>query len=127
MHLCVANNSSYYSVAIYYRSFSNTSALAVAPSASASPSPTPARSTVAADQTQAYTAEGFDAYGNSRGDRTSHTAFTIDGAGMCAPDVCGSRIATAYTVTGTDGSFTDTSALTVTPAALASITLTPAS
>src|SRR5207244_10442302 len=88
---------------------------------------TPASSTVAADQTQAYTAEGFDAYGNSRGDRTSHTTFTIDGAGTCALNVCGSHIAGAYTVTGTDGAFSDTSDLSVTPAALASITLTPAS
>src|SRR5205823_10186262 len=94
----------------------NSPDLAVTPAALASITLTPASSTVAADQTQAYTAEGFDAYGNSRGDRTSHTTFAIDGAGTCALNVCGSHIAGAYTVTGTDGAFSDTSDLAVTPA-----------
>src|SRR5204862_7302932 len=104
---------------------SNPTSLNVVPGALASITLTPSSSTIAADQTQTYTAEGFDAYGNTRGDRTAHTVFTIDGAGVCAANVCGSFVATDYTVTGTDGSFTDTSALHVVPAAAASLTVTP--
>src|SRR5207245_4137899 len=104
-----------------------TSDLTVVPAALASITLTPSSSTVAADQPQPYFAHGLDAYGNSRGDRTAHTVFTIDGAGTCAANACGSHLAGDYTVTGTDGAFTDTSDLSVVPAALASITLTPSS
>src|SRR5205823_7125584 len=127
LNVCGSHIAGAYTVTGTDGSFSDTSDLAVTPAPLASITLTPASSTIAADQTQAYTAEGFDAYGNSRGDRTSHTTFTIDGAGTCALNVCGSHIAGAYTVTGTDGAFTDTSDLSVTPAPLASITLTPAS
>src|SRR2546427_110512 len=118
LNVCGSHIATAYTVTGTDGAFSDTSDLSVTPAALASIALTPASSTVAADQTQAYTAEGFDAYGNSRGDRTSHTTFTIDGAGTCAANVCGSHIAGAYTVTGTDGSFTDTSDLSVVPAAL---------
>src|SRR5205823_2918571 len=126
-NVCGTHTAGSYTVTGTAGSFTDTSDLDVTPAALASITLSPASSTIAADQTQTYTAEGFDAYGNSRGDRTAHTVFSITGAGTCAANVCGSHIAGSYTVTGTDGAFTDTSDLDVTPAALASITLSPAS
>src|SRR5437870_5240196 len=41
------------------------------------------------------------------------------------PPTCGSNIAGTHTVTGTDGSFSDTATLDVSPGALASIAISP--
>ena len=71
--------------------------------------------TIAAGDTQTYTAEGFDADANSLGDVTGNTVFTIDGAGTCSGPDCGSDVPGDYTVTGTTGAFIDNAALTVTP------------
>ena len=86
----------------------------------------PADSTIAAGATQTYTAEGFDSFNNSVGNVTSSTTFTISGAGTCDTTACGSHVAGDYTVTGTDGSLTDTAALHVTPASLDHIVISPA-
>ena len=43
----------------------------------------PSSSTITAGESQAYTAEGFDASNNSLGDVTSATTFTISGTGSC--------------------------------------------
>ncbi len=83
---------------------------------------------ITADETRAFTAGGFDVYGNSRGDVTGSTVFTIDagaggtfsGGATYTPQTAGS-----WTVTGTDGVITDTASLTVTPGALSSIVVTP--
>ena len=48
----------------------------------------PADATIAAGDSQTYTAEGFDAYGNSKGDRTSTVTFTITPNGSCSANVC---------------------------------------
>ncbi len=47
----------------------------------------PANAHIANGASQAYTAEGFDTYGNSLGTQTGVT-YTIDGAGTCAADSC---------------------------------------
>jgi hypothetical protein len=73
----------------------------------------PADTTIQSGQTQSYTAEGFDVSDNSLGDVTSETVFSIDSPGSCTGAVCGATQPGDYTVTGTDGSFTDTTTLHV--------------
>jgi hypothetical protein len=77
----------------------------------------PASATIAAGGSQAYTAQGFDAYNISLGDATSATTFTISGGGSCTGASCTSTVVGDRTVTGTDGSATGTATLHVTPSA----------
>src|SRR4030042_697034 len=77
----------------------------------------PSSATITAGGSQAYTAEGFDTYLNSRGDVTGSTSFDVDSV-ACTGAVCGSTLAGDHTVTGTNGAFTDTASLHVDPAAL---------
>ena len=93
------------------------------PLASIVVSPDPA--TITAGDSQAYTAEGFDAHGNSLGDVTGATSFSIDGSGTCLLKSCGSNTVGTYTVTGTDGLLTDTATLHVIAGPLASIVVSP--
>ena len=77
-------------------------------------SPDPA--TIVSGGSQAYTAEGFDSFGASRGDVTGETTFTIlpaVGGASCTGATCTATLAGDYTVTGTDGLFSDTATLTV--------------
>jgi hypothetical protein len=93
----------------------------------------PAWSSIAAGTSRTYAASGADAYGNSLGDVTSSTTFTIapssggspTGAGCTTAAGCTATIVGTYTVTGTDGSVTGVATLAVTPSALASLSLTP--
>src|SRR5439155_1987400 len=87
----------------------------------------PHDATIAAGASQAYTAEGFDVYGNSRGDVTGSTTFSASGAATCSRADCGSTVAGDYTVTGSYGGKTADSDLHVTPAALDHIVLSPSS
>lgn len=84
----------------------------------------PGESTLSADAVpETYLVEGFDQYGNSRGDVTGDTTFDITPGGACVANACGSTTVGTYTVTGdAGGSITDTADLTVTPGALASFT-----
>jgi hypothetical protein len=75
----------------------------------------PASSTIASGYSQAYTAEGFDVHGNSLGDVTGSTTFTISGSGSCTLASCTTNAAVDHTVTGTDGAASGTATLTVTP------------
>jgi hypothetical protein len=86
----------------------------------------PDTATIDSGGSQAYTAEGFDSFHNSRGDVTSETAFTIAPNGgttgaSCAGATCTAALAGTYTVTGTDGAFSDTASLTVPVSAFDSI------
>ena len=85
----------------------------------------PSTATVVAGTSQNYTATGFDQFGNSLGDVTADTTFSISPDGSCSANSCSSTVAGAHTVTGTDGSFTDDATLTVDPAALDHIIVTP--
>jgi hypothetical protein len=86
----------------------------------------PSPKTIVAGTTQAYTAEGFDAYGNSLGDVTGKTTFTINGNGSsCTAAACGSTIVGTYTVTGTDSGKKATATLNVTAGALDHIVISP--
>ena len=77
----------------------------------------PAGSTVAAGAGKAYTAEGFDSNGDSIGDVTSTTTFTISGSGSCTGAVCSATSPGTHTVTATHGAAQDTATLHVTPGA----------
>ncbi len=81
--------------------------------------------TIAAGQTQTYTVQGFDVYDNSLGDATSSTTFTITpvAGGSWAANIYTSRVAGAWTVTGTNGAVTDTAKLTVNPGVPYTITV----
>ncbi len=86
----------------------------------------PSGATIAAGGSQAYTAEGFDAFGNSLGDAASATTFNIGGTGSCTGTSCTSTAAGDHTVTGTDGTATGTATLHVTPGPLDHLVLSPA-
>ena len=62
--------------------------------------------------TQAYTVEGFDGFGNSRGDETDGTTFSI-ADGSCTLAVCTATTYGAHTVTAARNGFTDTATLNV--------------
>jgi hypothetical protein len=61
----------------------------------------PASATITAGGSQAYTATGFAADGNSW-DATSSITFTIDGGGSCNGALCTATVAGDHIVTGTD-------------------------
>lgn len=71
-------------------------------------------------------ANGFDQYGNSRGNVTTTTAFTAAG-GSCENNGCYSRTAGTQRVEGTLDGVTGTGQIEITPAALNSLRVTPAS
>src|SRR5581483_3970429 len=78
-------------------------------------------------QTMPYTALGYDAAGNPVGDRTAQTAFTISPAtaangATCSANRCTASASGTYTITGTDGSASAQTSLTVTPAPLSGTT-----
>ena len=104
---------------------SDTASLTVTKGVMASIQIAPASATISTDATQAYSAEGFDAHGNSLGDVTSTTTFDASGAATCAGVNCGSATPGTFTVTGTNGSMTDTASLTVTKGVMASIQISP--
>ena len=83
----------------------------------------PTSSTKAAGVAQAYTATGFDQYGNTTGDVTGATTFSVAG-GTCSTNSCSSTTAGDHTVTADNGGGrTATATLTVTPGPVASITV----
>ena len=73
----------------------------------------PQTATIASGGSQDYTAEGFDGSGNSLGDVTGDTTFTIEPDGSCTGASCTASAAGDHTVTGTNGAFSDTATLTV--------------
>jgi hypothetical protein len=87
----------------------------------------PATASIQAGGSQAYSAEGRDQYGNSLGDVTGSTVFSIAPNGSCASASCGATTAGAHTVTGSFAGKTATAALTVTVGPLDAIVLSPAS
>ncbi|UUW90186.1 hypothetical protein [Pimelobacter simplex] len=60
----------------------------------------PGRATIEAGRTRAFTAAGFDAYGNETGDLTGATTFTSTAPGTCSANACGATSAGDLTVTG---------------------------
>jgi plastocyanin len=124
-HTCTAIASGAHTVTATRGGKTDTASLQVTSGALASIEISPASATIDAGGSQAYAAEGFDANGNSLGDVTAQTTFTISGSGSCQAASCGADQAGVYTVTGDDGGASDTASLTVTPGALASIAISP--
>ena len=88
----------------------------------------PTSSSITAGGSQAYSAEGFDQYGNSLGDVTRQvTSWTIDSAarGSWTSNVYTSQVAGSWTVTATVGSVQNTVSLTVNNAILDHIAISP--
>jgi hypothetical protein len=73
----------------------------------------PSGATIAVGGSQVYTAIGYDLHGNSLGDVTGATTFTVAGGGSCTDTSCTSTVPGDHTVTGTDGSATGTTSLHV--------------
>ncbi|TML89627.1 MAG: hypothetical protein E6G06_14165, partial [Actinobacteria bacterium] len=87
----------------------------------------PGSATISAGGSQTYTAEGFDAAGNSLGDFTLGTTFTISPDGSCTGNICTATTAGAHTVTAINNGETSSAALTVNAGALDHLVLVPAS
>jgi N,N-dimethylformamidase beta subunit-like protein len=87
----------------------------------------PSSATLTAGGSQGYTAAGSDQYGNSLGDLTASTTFTIAPNGSCTSATCTATVAGAHTVTGTNAGKTATASLTITPGPLNRLTLAPSS
>ena len=87
----------------------------------------PATATIAAGASQAYSVEGFDAHGNSLGDVTATTTFSVTPAGSCTGATCTATSAGAHLVTATDAGATANAALAVIPGPLDHLALIPAS
>ena len=85
----------------------------------------PSTSSISAGGSRTYTATGFDSHGNSLGDVTGDTTFSIAPDGSCSGASCGSNTAGPHTVTGTDGSASDNASLQVNAGGLASIVISP--
>jgi peptidoglycan/xylan/chitin deacetylase (PgdA/CDA1 family) len=85
----------------------------------------PASATVSSGQTQPYTATGFDRYGNSNGNVTAQTTFTIAPDGSCQGASCLAKTVGTHTVTGTDGAASGQASLTVTAGALDHLVISP--
>lgn len=82
----------------------------------------PESATVQAGQPQAFTAEGFDAFGNSLG--PVDASYSMLG-GSCTDAECSSEDVGEYTVTGTFEGTSDTAALEVTVGPLSYILVSP--
>src|SRR5205823_1115978 len=87
----------------------------------------PSAASVTAGNSQSYAAEGFDAFGNSVGDVTASTVFSIAPNGSCSANVCTASSAGAHTVTGTKSGKTGTASLSITAGPLDHLALSPAS
>ena len=87
----------------------------------------PATASVGPGQNQAYTATGQDQYGNSLGDVTASTAFTIAPDGSCQGSSCKGQVVGPHTVTGTNAGKTAQATLTVSLGAVDHVVVTPAS
>ena len=87
----------------------------------------PASATMTAGSSQTYTAQGFDSAGNSLGDVTSATTFSIAPNGSCTGNVCTAATPGSHTVTGNDGGKTSTASLSVVAGPLDHLVLAPAS
>jgi outer membrane protein assembly factor BamB len=86
----------------------------------------PATASISAGASQSYTTEAFDQYGNDLGSATGATTFSLSPDGSCATATCTATIPGTHTVTATDNGKTASASMTVTPAALDRMTLSPA-
>ncbi|HVL89167.1 MAG TPA: S8 family serine peptidase [Actinomycetota bacterium] len=100
--------------------------LTVTPGPLASMTIAPSSSAITAGASQAYMVTGADAYGNSLGDVTPGTGFSITPNGSCSANTCTATVSGPHTVTATRSSVTVQASLQVNPGPLASLALSPA-
>jgi hypothetical protein len=94
--------------------FSAQHSVTVKPGPLASLTLSPAVATIISGGSQAYTAQGFDAYGNSRGNITSATKFKISPNGSCTGATCTATAPGSHIVIGVSKKIINTAALAVT-------------
>jgi hypothetical protein len=111
---CTATTAGVHSVHAAYGSATDTATLTVNAAELDHLVLSPASASVTTGQQQTYTAQGIDRYGNSIGDVTASTSFSIAPDGSCAADGCSASVAGPHTVTGTSGAATGTASLAVT-------------
>jgi hypothetical protein len=87
----------------------------------------PSSALIAPDDSQAYSADGFDQYDNALGDVTADTTFTIDPDGACAANLCTASLEGTHTVTGSSLGATSSAVLTVSSTPVFHISISPAS
>ncbi|HET8786476.1 MAG TPA: right-handed parallel beta-helix repeat-containing protein [Candidatus Limnocylindrales bacterium] len=87
----------------------------------------PASATIAAGESQTYTAQAFDASGNPLGDVTALTTFSMTPDGVCFGATCTATVAGSHRVIGNDAGMTSQAVLTVTAGPLDHLALSPAS
>jgi hypothetical protein len=117
-----------WTVTANYSGFTDTASLTVSAAALHHIVISPDGATIIAGNTQTYTAEAFDQFGNTLGDVTTSTGFSIiDGGagGSWAANVYTSEKAGLCTVTGIYLTYSDTAALTVNPGPLHHIVVLP--
>lgn len=85
----------------------------VSPGALASLIVTPTTVSVPVGVSQGFGAEGFDAYGNSTGDVTAATTFSIAPDGTCVSAACIATSSGVHTITVTTAGITATAVMTV--------------
>lgn len=73
----------------------------------------PARATIRLGESQDYAAEAFDDNGDSIGDVTALTSFSIDPSGSCSGATCTASVLGSFTVTGTYLGVSDTAQLRI--------------
>jgi len=111
-----------YTVSVTSGVVSGSASVTVVPGALVTLVVSPSVAAINADQTQLFTATGYDARGNlvPMSPSWSVDGGSIDGAGLYTPDLVGT-----YTVTAVFGGVSDTASVTVTAGALASLVVTP--
>jgi hypothetical protein len=119
-HTCTATKPGKYTVNANDGTYTGTVTLKVLPAGLDHLVLSPATATLTPGNAEAYTATGFDAFGNSLGDVTADTTFTLSPNGTGTGASCTSLTCTAtksgtYTVAGSDSGKTGVAALTVTP------------
>jgi outer membrane protein assembly factor BamB len=130
---CSSTKTGSYVVTVTYSGLTITASLTIVPDFPTTLVVSPAAATAAAGSGQAYTDVGYDEYGNSFGDETSASTFSVQN-GTCTGNVCTSTSATAPgthdTVTGSwkwsqyFSALTGTAQLTIVPGPAHSVTLT---
>ncbi|MDM7998689.1 MAG: hypothetical protein QUS33_01480, partial [Dehalococcoidia bacterium] len=110
-----------------YSSLTDTASLNVAPSSASHITISPDGAAISAGDTQSYTAQSFDQFGNLVADVTAETVFgiTFGAGGSWSANVYTSEKAGSWTVTGTYNSFTDDASLTVSAGPLHHIVISP--
>jgi hypothetical protein len=106
-----------HTVTATYQGFQASASVNVTAAALDSITISPSTAAIAFGQSQPYMTTGFDAYGNSLGDTTSSTAFSVGPDGSCAGATCTPSAPGPHTVTANRGGKLASASLSVSPVA----------